>query len=402
MKITTTMEELDSAMVTVSAIVSDKHLKDDLKNVIFWVKGNRFSVAAYNGNIVSLSEIEGTVELPEGAEENQFFQLRAKEVNDVLNSFKGLRRTRVDGIEFVIGEREAVMNILEEPISDDVEHADKYRQKSNFRIAKPPLSDLIKKEVMNVNLDVEGETLPSADLMLYVNSLYPTVQKEVREANSWIMFSEEDIYTFLPAYVAIMPNKLPPVFSNFRLLHTTVNFLKNFIANEDQFIVRNDSLGNGGVMLTFKVGKAVATIKSSDMSRSYDITNFRGHPSNGVAVDKAYLMDVLKRMSLSSEPATVQISISGGVGTLKVQSKSMNQEIPVVRAKGEGDFSFSIKADLLSTVSFSHFTATGEHAFIYIENGQNGRLVMTVSDDSNMWYTKMTGLAPVQANFAWS
>lgn len=401
MIIRTSFEVLENAMATVSAIVSDKLLQEDLKNVIIWVKDGVVRFAAYSGNIVSATEVEAEA-IFDGEPQETFIQLKAKDINDVISSFKGLKRTKVEKVEFHIKENEAVMHVFEVPADSDINFAEVYNQESKFRITKPRLKELVKNEVQKINTEVEGVQIPSIDLLLFINALYPTVAKETRESTSNVFFGKEHIYTVLAPYVAIMQNKLPEVISGFRLSNSVVNFLKNFISASEVFTIDKQEMGNGMVVLTVKVNSSVAVIKCADMSRAFDMTNFVTIPANGIVVDKAYLTDVLKRMILSSDAAFVEISIQDGQGTMKVVSKTMTQNIPVLKAKGEGKFSFSIKAELLSAVIFSHVNFFGENVFIYLENGDRNNVIMAVKDNTDLWQTKLTGLASAKGDFAWS
>lgn len=400
MIIKTSYEVLEEAMETVSAIVSDKMLQEDLKNVIVWVKDGKTRFAAYSGQIMSATEVDAEV-IQENSGVEEFVQLKAKDINDVLNSFKGLKRTVVSRIEIHVKENEAVMHVFEEPASEEFENAEEYRQVSKFRITKPRVKELVKNEVQKINIDVQGTDVPSVDLLVFVNALYPTVSKETRESTNNVLFGDEHIYTVPSNYSAIMPNTLPEVFRGFRLQNSVVNFLKNFIQNYDYFTIDKQDMGNGMVVLTVKVGSSVAVIKCADMSRAFDMTNFVTTPENGIVVDKQYLMDVLKRMNLSSEAAHIEVSIVDGVGTMKVVSKTMTQNIPVIKTKGEGSFPFSIRAELLSTIVFSHTTGLGENVFLYFEYNDRNNIVMAVKDNTGVWQTKITGLTQSKADFSW-
>jgi hypothetical protein len=394
-------EALETAMVTVSSIVSDKLLTDDLKNVIIWVKDGKTRFAAYNGNISSATEVVTEVVF-DGEPVETFVQLKAKDINDVVASLKGLKRTKVSRVEFDIKENEAVMHVFEEAISAEQENALKYTQESRFRIIKPRLKDVVKNSIKEINIEVEGIQIPSVDLLLYINALYPTVAKETRESTNNVLFGTEHIYSVLAPYSAIMKNKLPEVISGFRLSNSVVNFLKNFITNAETFSIDKQDMGNGMVILTVKANESVAVIRCADMQRSFDMTNMITIPPNGVVIDKVYLIDVLKRMNLDSEAAHVEIIIENGLGSMKVTGKKYTQNIPVVKTKGEGSFTFTIRAELLSNVIFSHTSIFGELVYIYLEHGDRGNIIMSCLDNSELWQTKVTGLASSKGDFSWS
>lgn len=402
MRIKTSFETLDTTMTTVSSIVSDRLLTEDLKNVVIWLNEGKVYFAAYSGTTLSATDVDAEVHTDEGEHADSFIQLKAKDINDVLAAFKGLKRTRVSGVDLEIRENEAILHVFEEPLDDSLPNADSYRQESKYRITKPRVKELVKKEIESINVNVQGTQVDSAKLLLYISALLPTVAKETRESTNNVFFGEEYIYTFLQAYTALIPNKLDKVLSGFRLSNTVVTFLKNFIQNDEIFTIEKDVKGNGMIVLTLRVGRSVAVIKCADMSRAYDITNFVNLPDNGIVVDKDYLVDVLKRVSLSTDAAHVQVDMADGQGSMRIASKNMTQNIPVNFAKGEGNFSFQMKADLLSTIIFSHLQELGDNVFLYFDQGDRGNTIMGVKDNLDFWQTKLMGLTASKGDFAWS
>jgi hypothetical protein len=393
-------DALDSAMGTVSNIVSDRQLDENLKNVIIWVKDGQLRLAAYSGNIISATPIEAEIDYEQEVPVEYLAQLKAKEINDVLSSFKGLTRTKISNVKIHIEDTLATMYITESPVDETMTDADKYNQVCKFRLVKPHMKDLIRTKIQEIDMSPVGEEITTVDLLVYLNALLPAVSKQTRETNNKINFAEDDIYAFLQTHAALMPNKLPAIMSNFRLVNTVAAFIKTFITGTESFVLKKEEKGQGLVVLTIKANNSVAVIQCPDMSRAFDMTGYSGLPASGVAVDKGYLIDVLKRLSLTSEPASITITIGGGMGSMKVITKTMTQDLPVIQAKGEGTFSFSIKADLLSEMIFAH-SSLDENVFIYLEQGERN-ITMGCQDNSQLWKTKNTGLAPSTATFNWS
>ena len=393
------LDTIERAMTTVTSITSDRSLKEDLKNLVIWVKGGKTYFVAINGNISSVTLVEALVDREGSTEEEIFVQLRAKDINDIVASMKGLKRTKVASVELHISENEAIMHVFEEPIDPEMAFADKYFQVSKHRVTKTRIKDIVKEEINKINMDVEGEPVTSVDLKLYIDALLPTVAKETREATSNVMFGDDYLYTRLTSYAAVMKSELPDVCKGFRLTNNYVAFLRNFASDETIYINKVE-VGNGLVILTLKNKDSVAQIKCPDLSRAYDLTPCLGIPDNGVVVDKPYLIDVLKRVNKGNEPVFIEISVHEGVGTFKVVSKLMTQEIPVTKAKGEGDYSFSIRADLLSSVIMSHVNMFDETLYMYFEYDDKN-IVMACTDCLGLWHTKMMGLTSGKGNFDW-
>lgn len=399
MIITMGIENLEKGMVTSSSIINDKLLKEDLKNVVIWIKDGKTNLVANNGNITAVTHVEATIE-DINTDEECFIQLRAKDINDILDMMRGLKRTRVSKVEFHISENEAVMHVHEEPIDSEMAFADSYRQVSKYRVTKTRIKDLIKEEIGKIEMDVDGEPVASVDLNIYVDALLPTVQNETREATNNVMFGDEHVYTRLASYAAVMKAELPDVCKGFRLPNTYVKFLKSFASADETIYINKNVVGNGMVILTLKNADTVAVIKCADMSRAYDITPCISIPDNGIVVDKVYLLDVLKRLKKGGDLIYVTISIENGEGSFKITSKTMTQNIPVNKAKGEGVYEFSIRAELLASVILSHATQFDENIFLYFMH-EDKNIIMACKDGLDVWHTKMMGLTKERADFDW-
>lgn len=395
-------EELEKSMSTVTSLVSDKLLSPELKNLIVWLTGDSTRLAAFNENIVSATEAEAEVTGVDMSNGDVFFQLSAKDINDVLATFRGLKRTVASHVEFHIDDTRAVMHVFEEPIDDTL--GEQYNLESKFNVAKPTLKDFVKNEVRKINFDVSGDTIESIDFLLYVDALLPQVINEKREATHNVMFSKDYIYAVLATHTALMENKLVhmyPTLEGFKLQNSVLSFIKNCVMEEDTFILNKNVTDGRAVVLTLKVGNSVSMIRCADMSKAFDISNFVSTPDNKVAVDKAYLTDVLKRMSLSPEASNIEIVINDGLGSMRVSSKAMTQNIPIVTAKGSGSYKFGIRADILASIIFSHATF-GENVFISLEQDERGRIELAVADNTDLWQTKVRELKAVKGDFAWS
>lgn len=394
------MQNVEKAMGTVNSIVNDKLLQEDLKNLIIWVKGDVVRFVGYNGRISSATKVEALVE--DNTEEEVFVQLRAKSIQDVLGVFKSLKRTQVSGIEFNITENEAIMFVNEEPIDPEMDYANEYKRVSKYRITKTKFKEAIKKEIEAINMDFEGEEIATIDLKVYLDALLPTVAKETRDGTNNIIFGASKVYTVPSSYAAMLKNELNPVMSGFRLSNSVANFLKTFTADVEKIKVSKTEMASGLVLLNIKSDTTVATIQCNDLSKAYDITPFEGDLPSGIVVDKAYMTDVLKRLSLISEAVFVTITVSGTQGTMSILCKDMLQTVPVIGTKGEGEYAFSIRPELLSSLMLTHTDSFGDNIFIILDSQANDKIVLGAKDETGMWLTKMGGLSRSKGNFAWN
>lgn len=403
-------DDLVKGMQTVNAVVSDKALKDNMKNMVLWVTGETVRLAANSFHIASAEELAATVTYEEGEnQEDNLILIRAKDITNLISSFAGLKRTKVDYIEFEPNKDGSgvFIRIKEMAIDEDMANANAYNQISRYRFSRENVLDNLRREVTSIVSHVEGELVPSVNFNIYMDALYPTVAKETRDNTSYLMFSDKHVYTFVNTYVAMLENKLPEVFRDFKLSNNIALFIKGFISGDENFVINKTVGKDGVVLLTLQAGKSVAVIKCPDMSRAFILDNFLDVPENGIEVDKIYLRDVLKRMELGSDTSLIEIMLerdeTTGATSSKfvVSSEKMRQEIPVDRAKGQGNFSFNLRSEQLKALIFSHTDMFEDKVFIYLEINDKGQVEIACGDNQKFWRTRSNGVAQAKSDFRW-
>lgn len=397
-------KDLDAIMSTVNVVISDRTVPDNLRNLIVINKDNqKAQFAAWSPTNTVLLDSDATISL-EGSEFTEDYSaIRAKDINNIIGVFKGVKRTVVDKVQFHISEKETTMFVFEEPANPDDEGADKYRQRSRFKVQRMAVTRNSLPDLQAISLEPKGsyydESIPDA-LDTYFAGLYPTIQKEERD-NTYNMMFGDSLYTALNQYVSIMPNGLPEDMRGFRVANSLVNFLRNFI-NKQPFYFNKKEHERGFVELTVGVGRAVAVLKVKDMTNVFNITGYASKPENVVTLDRAYLLDVIKRLSLSADTIELSINFDKTVPTFKVTSKAMTQEVPIWEAHGTGVFDITLRPELLSSMIFSHLDLGS--TTINLNIGEMGRdeVEMSCSDESEYWVTKARGLSRSKAAFGWN
>ncbi len=403
MKIGISFEGLERVMSKVSDLVGDTMSDESLRSLIIATENDDLRFAAYNGNVTSVTKVpDATMDLT-GDFVHPFVMVRAKDVTDVLSTFRSLKRTKVERIEFEFNKSGQFMIVHEVALAEDMPDAEKYNKLARFKVRLMDARPGVIKEVQAVDLTRKGVELEAKDFLGYINALLPTVAKEKRLTTNSITFGEESIYTFLATYLAVMDNKLPQELNGFRLTNTMAGFIKSFIGSDETFGFHKE-VGRGQVLLTLFTSDSVAVIKTADLTQANRIDQYTGLPDTGIVVDKAYLLDVLKRLALagSAEKIVVSVTVEGGDGKLEVKGKSMKQEVPLVGVKGSGSFKFDIQGDTLASVVFSHTNMFDENVFIYLEITPDGRSTsMCCTDNTGAWVTRMPRLSNVQDGFDW-
>lgn len=415
MKIATNLDSITTGLNIMTAIVTDSLLQDDLKNIIFWVRGTSVSLVAYNVTVTNCTSLDDAVvtygedeaELKE--QSDYFVQIQAKSLMGVLNSFSGLRKTKVSSVEFEfthdkqLRAESAVITIHEEPVDPSKDFADKYFQKSRFRLTVVRLQDKVKAEISKIETtEQKGDIVKREDILTYLNCLVPTISKETRSDSvmARITFKPDYVYTVPVQYVAMIENRLPECMNGFSISSTIAKFLINFVSIDEYFSFEKEVI-DGLAIITVTNDHSTAVIKTHTTDKGFDITPYKLSPSTGIAVDKEYFCDVLKRLSINNETITVKIEVSSGV--FKVSSKLMTQTIPVLNFKGDGECIFEIMPEYLSSMSLAHVSYFGEILYIYfIKDESKNQTSIIFRDNSSMWKTVMNGAKKNGSEDGWN
>lgn len=413
MKITMNLDELNRALKATMPVIEDKTIQDDMRNIILWVKNGFVSFVACTLFVTCESKVTANIEFADNEDKNgeYFVRVKAKELEKCLASFSSLRMTVVESVTFDVREKELRL-VVKEVASDNVEETMKsrYNQTSQFRLTKAEALEGTKREMKNalstVTADTKFTALSKADLSLYLDALIPLIPKEARDSiHTRLTFGSDFVYTIPQTYAAMMNNKLPDVMKNFILTNNTAVIMQQFCSLEDVTEISKSNVGADatadpktvtGVQLILRNSQSTAVLKCYGMIKAFNIANYTDIPDVGVAFDRNYFTDVMKRFNTD-----VTLTINVDAGTCVVANESMTQAIPVIKSKGSGEFSFTIKPAMLTNIVFSHATAACDN-FIFMYMTQDGlKVSVTCHDGSKLWRTKANGLTLVKNDFKW-
>lgn len=415
MKISLKYEVMDKALNTLMPIINDKLLAEDLKNVTLHIKGDVGKLVATSTQITSavdtdLLEVEFTdediVEIDSEGRKEAFVQMRAKELDNILSTFKGLKRTKVSKITLNVDETSVVMDVHEEPIDKEMPNAEKYVRVTKFRLVRLRIRGILLDEIKSVQTKPASNVeIPTGDLLLYVNALLPNIKNEKRDTFNAINYSDNYIYTSSSSYVAVMNNAFEEVgvdcLNGFRLQNSKADFLKSFVNDVEKVEFTKSLLERGGVLLTVVKPGAIATLKCPDMSKVRDISSEISNLSElkGIEVDKIYLLDVLKRVKLSSDIINVEVDTLNRL--MKLKSKTVVQELPILSNKGaEGVYKFTLKVDVVDSLIFAHTNMFDDVLTMAFKNEGN-TVTLVCSDSTELWQTVIKGLPQQELKTDW-
>lgn len=415
MKISLKYEVMDKALNTLMPIINDKLLAEDLKNVTLHIKGDVGKLVATSTQITSavdtdLLEVEfadeDIVEIDSEGRKEAFVQMRAKELDNILSTFKGLKRTKVSKITLNVDETSVVMDVHEEPIDKEMPNAEKYVRVTKFRLVRLRIRGILLDEIKSVQTKPASNVeIPTGDLLLYVNALLPNIKNEKRDTFNAINYSDNYIYTSSSSYVAVMNNAFEEVgvdcLNGFRLQNSKADFLKSFVNDVEKVEFTKSLLERGGVLLTVVKPGAIATLKCPDMSKVRDISSEISNLSElkGIEVDKIYLLDVLKRVKLSSDIINVEVDTLNRL--MKLKSKTVVQELPILSNKGaEGVYKFTLKVDVVDSLIFAHTNMFDDVLTMAFKNEGN-TVTLVCSDSTELWQTVIKGLPQQELKTDW-
>lgn len=390
----TSVSELNRSLTCIQEILSDKTTSEELRNLIVWVRGKTVKVVGKNIYICCISDIEAQVSEEVNSEEGVFFTVRAAELKKVLDAYNSLKRTKVTDITFTFTDKYIGVDIDEEPVSDDILYAEKYYKTSHFTLSKPrSVSELIKKEILLSDTVPDGVQIAKQDVLPYFNALLPTI-KEVRDNISTRMsFVGDKVYSSPSSFVAVMENNISErhVFSDFVLSVTVANFIKSFFELSD-IVVFAKKVEDESITLSLENDYAKAIVRALPTKKAFNLANYTELPRQGVVIDKMYLLDILKRISIAQETITLTIEPDEDV---KISTPKGSATIPVLKSNFNDDFdycSITINPDMFSTLVFSHIQF-GDLLFIYFDK-VNDMWEFSITDDAmnedgkHIWYTK--------------
>ena len=373
MKIKLSFDELSSVLSYVNTILSDKTVDDKMKNVIFLVGDDRATVVGYSALTFSRTELE-SVEL-DGVEGSWSFQVKSGELNKIISSYSALYKTKVEHVEFEKYNNKIRVIIHEEAINEE---DSRLAQTGRFLLDDVPILESVKKEI-SLPFPEESDVIISAELQLFIDSLFPLMSNDsANSLNSKMNFSNDYVFVTSSYINSFLVNKLPDAFKGITLGYSSINFLKKLCSGVDnievQRVERYLCIQSGSTQAFLKYQK----VKIKESSIVSKMSN-----ENGIVLDRLYLKDVLKRMSVSSQDGMVVMSEYG----LEVSNSGFAQTIPLNNKKGDVDnLKFKISVPVLSKTIIGDDSMFPPELFLYFVKSANGYIVF-VKDATGSWFS---------------
>lgn len=376
MKAKISYSELVSVLGYVNTILSDKTVDDKMKNVIFLVEKDEVTVVGYSPIVfarTNMSDIEVS-----DVEDNWDFQVKSSDLNKILASFTNLYKTKVDYIELekIETNSKIIVTIHEEALKEE---DDRLSQTSRFLLDNIPIMESVKKEIY-MDFPEETDIVPSEELLIYINSLYPLMSNDSASSLvSKLNFSEEYVFVNASYINSFMKNKLTDSFKGLTLGYSSIAFLKKLCEGVDGITCKKIER-----YLCVESGVTEAFIKYQKVKVKPDTYVKRFSNENGIVLDRLYLKDVLKRMLVASQDGVAKVTDLG----LEVSNNNFSQILPLEKVKGDVEnLSFKLSVPVFMKTILGDDNIFPDKVFLYfVKTGSNGYLLF-VRDATGGWFS---------------
>lgn len=393
-------------------IANKDNAKDETQNLVFWLQDDgTIQLAGYSAFTVASVKTDITYDVGEDEQYVPYlFQLRFKEIVNILAAYKSLSITQPTDVYINIGQQdaiEAVVRVYEEAVDMEMDNAEAYSRGTEYTVKKTLLNEKTERAVRGLIFSEEGDLITSKALLTYLDLFLPQIAQELTENTNAIFFRDDYIYVKPTAYVTTMENNLAkkyPQFKNFKWNFQTGNFIKSVISRYETFRLRTvtgEETKRGAVRLEIEVEGLVAHITVPQIMQQFQLEPYLVDPANKFVLNKLYLTDVLRRIPANESAHFVFKADPVAGATLEIGTKKVKQTVPVLHFEGQGSFSFAIKWEFIQKMILGYFTleevkdAFPDEFNFNIEANEQGKLTISANDDVGLWRSKLVNLSQV-------
>lgn len=382
MKITCNYENLVGVLSNIAIVVEDAMSSDDMKNIIIRVYKETGVVEVIGVNQI----ITYRVELENGSyfievDDSEYkdngvaeVQVKSKELNAFLGTFKSIRRTKVTDVELSTVKNKVSVTVVE----TDVDTGREYR--SNWMLDNIPIKVNMLSSLNLTMPNEETEVMDVSAMMLYTSSLFPIMQNSAN-LYSKLVFGENYVVAFSTTSTTLMKNFLGGVFKNFCLSYRALSFMKSVVCNEPAVeVAKTDE------RICLRMGNSVAFVRYDAKMPNYDMYEKMIEKNHAIVLDRQYFKDVLKRLSLVNE--SIVFTINMETETVEVKNSKFHQELPILQSKAMhelGEVTFKALPEVFNKAIIGDDAAFSESVFMYLVPQEKGGYTLIFADDSGSW-----------------
>lgn len=387
MKVTFNYEKLLENLTDLSLVVEDVMSSDDMKNIIFRFTKDSIKLVGINQLVTFKRTLPSDIYRLEITEEElnsdgvAYMQIKSKEIIGYLGSYKALRRTEVEDVELsLINNLTIVCKVAER----DLESGQTYMGSYNFN--NIPIKSNI---VTNINLtapdDIEGEVVPMLNILFHTRNMLPIMKNDTGLFGQLVFGDDGVVVAFNAAFTTFMQNKLPSSFSGIKLSYRAISFIDKIFTGEEQ--VTSKKLDRY-LHIYSENTNSEAFIVYDNKLPNYSMTKDLFVKDHAFVLDRVYLKDILKRLSLINE--SIEFKIKCDEDIVEVKNSKFHQTVPILQKKALDEYNqigFKILPDTLNKVVIGSDDEFSTQTFVYYCPQPNGDAVLVFSDSSGQWFS---------------
>lgn len=409
-------KELLAILTEVATVIDDSLANEDMKNIIFEIKNGVLNIITTSTTIVYKHSVDKEIydidinedEYTQEDDELVYrFQLKSKELLNFLNTYKSSKRTQVNEVKFTtlnnmhieckVTEEEIVKNVqTEETDSDEigflseqgVEETKTQRKgfvstsKWLFNTAAIKLSILMSIK-QKVDANAEAKEIKGTDIAYHTKNMLQVVSNKI-PTYSYTLFDKDYVLGFNPAYTTVMKNRLNEdgLFENIKLSYKVIQFLDKIISkNETVKVVKTQT--HLCIMTENSVSFLIYETKLPNYRPYIDLFTKNFY----ISLDKMFLKDIIKRLSLLKETIEFDVDVPNRV--IRLSNSKFSQPIIIQHSHNMDDrtFRFKIMPEVLTkAISCSNYEDTNNELRLYYCPSES-TTILVFTDGEDSWFT---------------
>lgn len=352
-----------------TSVTSDSALKDADKTIFFLIKDEGESIAVAKNSDLFI-RVKFT---PELVKEAGNVQVNSSELSKILGTFSNLSRTRVESIEFKVHKSKVQVIVHESALDEDYQDfaGDTSYSLDSINIKEKTLQDI------SVEFDNENAVdVDSMELDIVLSTLLPIMDSKKGLNNNQIHFASDQIFVMDNRSQIFYKNILPDVFSNSSFRYTSVAYMRKLIQTSNHLRV---VISGNKFAIRSESGEVEAYINQLGVRFNYKPTLEKITKENGIILDRAFLKDIIRRLSIMGSDPKVSIQEDG----VHISTESFSRLIPISNSKGNVEgLEFKVNSSLLASMIIGDDSVMSNNLFLYLEPVKPRGIQLTISDDS--------------------
>ena len=352
-----------------TSVTSDSALKDADKTIFFLIKDEGESIAVAKNSDLFI-RVKFT---PELVKEAGNVQVNSSELSKILGTFSNLSRTRVESIEFKVHKSKVQVIVHESALDEDYQDfaGDTSYSLDSINIKEKTLQDI------SVEFDDENAVdVDSMELDIVLSTLLPIMDSKKGLNNNQIHFASDQIFVMDNRSQIFYKNILPEVFSNSSFRYTSVAYMRKLIQTSNHLRV---VISGNKFAIRSESGEVEAYINQLGVRFNYKPSLEKITKENGIILDRAFLKDIIRRLSIMGSDPKVSIQEDG----VHITTESFSRVIPISNSKGNVEgMEFKVNSSLLASMIIGDDSVMSNNLFLYLEPVKPRGIQLTISDDS--------------------